>query len=642
MNVRKPRGRKASSQKPRYEAETANGTIDMNPRGFAFLKLEDDTADDLYIPFHLLDGIMDGDYVRVEHRKGRVEKLHFVRHGRTEVVGSVIAPGKLDLDPGIGSGVLDFTGAGKKNDCVILKLSNGTWKVSENLGKHNSPDAVYRRIMCRHQLAWKHEDKVDRDAVKTVARIKSSGRKPSRRVDLRAQPVLTIDEDHSMDLDDAVFADVDLDGAVRVYVHIADVAEHVAVGSPVDQAARLTPTSVYLPNKVRPMIPTVLSENILSLVPNQDRDVLTVEMRIDATGETVSVDVYESVIRSKQRISYKNAALVLSGDERFRLERPLLDSLRWLHCASTRIAIQRTMRGGVDGAMLGETRGGVPEDHIAHDLIEKLMVAANEAVANWMHERNISAVYRCHEAPSDEALDELEELVASYGVYSRLPRPVDPLAFAGFCKQIEMNRNMETLWDAVGRVLERAEYTVANDGHFGLGSERYLHFTSPLRRYADLTVHRQVKQYLNGNRTTLERNETLSPIAKHATITSSKSSKAERDARNIQNVMNFAEAAQTQGSVLDAHIVSVKSGSIKVRVGGDQPVMATIAAKNLPKGYTLDESRKELRKGDQTWRRGDSLHVSVENIPLFGGSIEVQISSRQSRGVEKTSRRRGR
>jgi ribonuclease R len=300
------------------------------------------------------------------------------------------------------------------------------------------------------------------------------------------------------------------------------------------------------------------------------------------------------------------------------------------------------MRGGVDGAMLGETRGGVPEDHIAHDLIEKLMVAANEAVANWMHERNISAVYRCHEAPSDEALDELEELVASYGVYSRLPRPVDPLAFAGFCKQIEMNRNMETLWDAVGRVLERAEYTVANDGHFGLGSERYLHFTSPLRRYADLTVHRQVKQYLNGNRTTLERNETLSPIAKHATITSSKSSKAERDARNIQNVMNFAEAAQTQGSVLDAHIVSVKSGSIKVRIGGDQPVMATIAAKNLPKGYTLDESRKELRKGDQTWRRGDSLHVSVENIPLFGGSIEVQISSRQSRGVEKTSRRRGR
>ena len=287
------------------------------------------------------------------------------------------------------------------------------------------------------------------------------------------------------------------DGALRLLVSIADASAFVPEGSALDRAARARATSVYLAGQVLQMLPDALSSAWISLLPDQDRWCLTVEMRIDPQGKILAADVYESVIRSWARLDYTETVAFLEHG----VLSPAMDRLRdvmpWFRTASARLAVARARRGGVvlsrDEARVTfdrdkETPSGIERVHTnaAHTMIERFMVAANEAIATWLHARGVPAPYRVHAAPEPARVKDLAAFARHCGVLAGFGPALTPLALAAFDAQIAGCPSEEALRSVLRGVLGPARYTVHPSIHFGLAAPLYLHFTSPIRRYADL------------------------------------------------------------------------------------------------------------------------------------------------------------
>ena len=476
----------------------------------------------------MLEGFIDGDSVTVTVREeGHARRLVLNERARQVVVGDITTNGTLTVDRGLGRLTLPIDKEIPAGTAVVAKLpktGTGEAHVTEILGDRSADEAVARRILGRHQLPHDYPQ----EATSQQARMSSS---PTRR-DLTGMTVITIDDDSSTDLDDALSAEPSTNGSIRVYVHIADVSEHVLPGSPVDQHASNYPTSVYLPQKVVHMLPPHLGADTLSLLPGKDRDTVTVEMRITADGDVRSVDVYESRIRSTQRLSYDTVAAAFTTPQTT-LALPVVELLRLLQAASARLTLSRSARGGIDMSHADPDRAVSPGDDAAHMLIERLMVATNESVARWLEDRGMPVLYRAHPPLSDTGAGKLEQAAAGFGLYVDLPRPVTPKSFAAVSVQVARSPQEKAFWDATMRVLERALYTTGKQGHFGLGSDAYLHFTSPLRRYSDLLVHRVVKEYLAGARETrvAAMRDALDSHTMTINTVTRRADKAERDAK---------------------------------------------------------------------------------------------------------------
>lgn len=623
------------------KAPPVQGVLRCHARGFGFITHEG--GEDIFVPARELSGLLDGDVVRAEVVGDAARGVVLVERERTELIGTVARAGVLQIDPGVGIGEIEFLGDLAQGHAAVVRYEDGIWHLTEDLGDPLDDDALYRRIMLRHRLPVEHDEATELDASNVAGRVGAfdSGR---GRIDLRDQLVITIDADHSKDLDDALSARIDSDGSVRVWVHIADVAEHVSPGSPCDLAARATPTSVYLPMRVRPMLPTVLSEEVLSLVPGVERDVLTVEMRIAADGSVSSTDVYESRIKSRERLSYHTVAGLLrggttdaSGDA---VSDEIIELVRWLWSGAARLGVDRKQRGGVEGFRLGEARDDEADDHDAHTLVERLMVATNEVVARWLEARDLPVVYRCHAAPDDESLGEIEATADAFGYKVRLPRPVTPVAFSAFADQISNSPHVDALWDVIGGALARATYTTMNVGHFGLGSNEYLHFTSPLRRYADLTVHRVVKAYLHGERgSEIGGTADLEALCSHITEISNRAGWAERDARSAVALRDLLAQSRRRGLGV---VKSVSASQIRVHVPVLAPTAGTIPVRRLGAGWRVDEVRREAKSQHRVLRVGGEVHVRAKRVEPLAGVLELQIvteaPSRGRRGGRQNRR----
>ena len=629
-----------------------------------------------------MKNFLDGDIVRVRSRSNKdgdrtATELKFVRRIRRELIGTVISVDgmcRFEIDPGVGSGnlpisIIDDHGnnsstidsIGNKNEKVSIKPGeikknhrdktnksqvinaysiigqtarvllnkDETVTIIEALGEPNSALALSARMLSRHLLPEGHTKDALADADRVTQR--PLVRNPLRR-DLRDFLVLTIDDDISQDLDDALSVATCTDGSLRLWVHIADVAEHVTTGSVLDQTARETTTSVYLPGHVRPMIPSKLSEDRLSLLPGVARDTVTVEIRIDPSGNIRSVDVYESLIKSRRRISYTTAAAILAGnlsagekalgEHDSTLLADEIECIRLLRTVATRLGFQRAARGGVDSNRFDpELPYSIDRtEDPAHQLIERLMVAANEAVAGWLEERGIPTLYRVHDQLDEEAIDKLEEISAAFGFIAAFPRPLTAEAFAAFSAQLDGNRNAAAVWDVLMGLLGRARYTTENKGHFGLGSGGYLHFTSPLRRYADLCVHRTIKSYLIGKRNFVDSKIDLEKIAARVNDVARRAEMAERDARVAKQLCDFGNRRRR----MDGVVVSVSSRGISVATGAS-PVSAVVPARRLPKGRRLDErSRRIIGKGPDI-AVGTRVQIRVEKVEPFAGRLEASL-----------------
>jgi ribonuclease R len=569
-----------------------SGRISVNPRGFGFLTFEGDQS--AFIAPPDLNPFLDGDRVTarvVAADAGRCNATDLVlqeRH-RSELFGSILYRGRrpfLKVDR-----LISNTDWPLDTDSPV-ELEDGLYLVAALQGERLKPlriveteaDLGLERCVVRHGIRSVFSEEQIEAAHRAAAQTIAGDRR-----DLRELPTLTIDAPSTTDIDDALSAlPAEPDGALRVLVSIADVDALVSEGSILDQEAYRRGTSVYLAGRVLPMFPDSLSSAAVSLLPGVDRPTLTAELRIDPEGTITSVDVYESLIRSHGRLSYDQVSDFLLGQDDQAVPASLAPTVRRLRTAAARLSVVRAARGGVELASEEayvsfdpDTRlptGVEPRgETMAHRMVERLMVAANEAIAEWLVRRGQPGLFRVHPEPDTEKVQNLAAFAANFGIEAAFGPRLSPRGLAAFEAQYRGTSLAAALRTVLGRTLGPAQYTPQAGAHFGLGAPLYLHFTSPIRRYADLTVHRIIKRYLHGDRCQSPGDPHLARVAEHLNQTTWRASKAE----NERHRMVIARLFQNRiGEEVRGNIVAIKPFGLVVQMVGTGAT-GTIASETL-------------------------------------------------------------
>ncbi|MCA9553278.1 MAG: RNB domain-containing ribonuclease [Myxococcales bacterium] len=609
------------------------GRIRVNPRGFGFLEVEDGPV--AFVAPPDLNPFLDGDVVsgvvsegsdgRSSARELRLE----VRH-RDTLFGQVVFHGKkpfMQVDRQVSNTDWPLV------DVPKALMKEGAWLVGRIEADAVRPsrgveaeDEGLERVRARYGIRPEHPDPG------AVPEVVWEGRR-----DLTDLVTITIDAPSSRDLDDALAVlPAQPDGGLRVFVSIADVDALVPAGSALDEDARARGTSVYLAGAVTPMLPRALSEDRLSLLEGKDRPAMTCELRLDPDGEVTAVDLYPSRIRSTARLDYDGVAAFMDRGEAAGMSPEVQDTLRWLRTAAARIAVTRRARGGVrmsrEEAYLSLDATGREINDIqartetsAHVLVERLMVAANEAVARWLNERGLPALYRVHEAPDAERVSALLESARNLGFEPGFGGALTPRGLAAFEAQYRGTHQEAAAEQVVARVLGPARYTVQPGLHFGLGAPLYLHFTSPIRRYADLAVHRVVKRHLAGDRGQVALDAGMEALAVHLNEAARQATKAEAERQRMLAARLFLRRV---GERRRGHVVAVKSFGLVVQLEGTG-VSGTVAQEALPGGpYQVDLKRQLMVGRGRSIGLGAPLEVEVLGAQEALGRIDLGVVER--------------
>jgi ribonuclease R len=554
-------------------------------------------------------------------------------------------------------------------------------RVTEILGYPDDFGVDVEIIIRKHHLPHAFPEEALEQARKIpgeVTDIELSGRE-----DFRGFEIVTIDGETARDFDDAVWVEVLPNGHFAVQVHIADVSHYVRPGSAIDREALLRGTSVYFPDRAVPMLPVELSTDICSLRPQEDRLVLSALLEIDRKGDTVSQRFTRGVIRSVERMTYTNVFRVLEGDAAMR-ERysPLVERFEKMRELALILNRKRTRRGSIDfdmpesnieldlsGQMTGVTRA---ERNIAHRLIEELMLAANEAVATHLEAAGIPSLYRIHEPPDGKRLMDFEEIAAHFG-YSlgvgTLPaRKFDltirrPQSKSGGRKgqsghlrneiilpqQADISsRNYQRLIAKIAgkpeerilsylmlRSLKQARYSNVNEGHFALAAPAYTHFTSPIRRYPDLVVHRILANHFDGNRPLLEE-AALHELGNDTSFTERRATEAERELIEWKKV-KFMEGHA--GEEFDALIISTTKYGFFVELT-ELFVEGLVPLETLPGDqFRFHENGRKIigERSRQVYAIGDRVRVRLDRVDTVEKRLQFGLVS----GRERTKKRKG-
>jgi ribonuclease R len=493
------------------------GTLKKHRDGFGFVARIDRKGDDVFVPPDEAEKALDGDLVRIEivpARGGRTAGriLEVVERRRRLLVGTYHARGEhsfvVPSDPGLDAYVpVPETDAAEDGEVVKVALDPGagrlSGKVVEAIGRPGEPRVEVLKVAYAKGFADVFPEAVAREAHTVPDHVTEEDRRGRR--DLTHLPLVTIDGEDARDFDDAVFVEriVGAKGKplYRLVVAIADVAHYVRAGTALDDEAVRRATSVYFPMQVLPMLPERLSNGICSLNPAVDRLCMVADLVVDANGETRTAEVYEGVMRSAARCTYTEVARVLDGEkvpqrERFRAEFELMAELQ------AKLTAMRRRRGSIDFD-LPEAKIVLAEDgavaaiekrprNRAHRVVEEFMLAANEAVARWFGARDLPTIYRVHGVPDEEKLQAFLDLARTHGFEA--PEGSDPRALNELLGELKGHAQQRALNQLLLRAMMQAIYSPENIGHYGLAAEHYLHFTSPIRRYPDLVVHRLLKE----------------------------------------------------------------------------------------------------------------------------------------------------
>ena len=631
------------------------GTFQANPAGYGFVLPEKKDRPDIYIPAAARLDAMNGDKVvariappdRVRKkaagkREGVIirilERAHtrvvgtFERSAlRTEQYGFVTpADQKLMQDVLIGPAHI---GDAKPGDIVTAEIityplrgRHAEGRIVKVIGRPGDPGIETELIIEQHELPIAFSPAALQEAAAIPQEVTAAMRRV--RVDLRGLPTVTIDGEKARDFDDAISIE-QIKGGWRLWVHIADVAHYVREGSFIDQEAFQRATSVYLPDRAIPMLPESLSNGICSLNPQVDRLTLTCEMDISADGSVTDYDLYESVISSNERMTYTAVRQILVDRDpalrrqytdlvpRFELMAELMEVLR----------AKRTRRGSIDfdlpepqivldlqGKMTDIVRA---ERNMAHQIIEEFMLAANETVAGHIEELAIPLIYRIHEEPADDKMASLAEFLATIGI--TLPH-ADKLRPRHIQKAVASVRGtaLEALVSTVVlRTMKQARYSAENIGHFGLAAESYTHFTSPIRRYPDLMVHRIVKAAAQGVFKTEENIEKLAAALPDAAAHCSQRERAAMEAeRDVVAMLKVVFMQDKVGDVYDGIITGVTNFGFFVQLR-ELFVEGMVHVSTLADDYYhYIENRHCLRgeKKKRMFRIGDTVRVRVDRV----------------------------
>jgi ribonuclease R len=449
------------------------------------------------------------------------------------------------------------------------------------------------------------------------------------RRDLRREVTVTIDGEHAKDFDDAVSIARLPDGRFQLGVHIADVSAYVPWGSPLDKEAYERGTSVYFPDKVVPMFPELLSNGICSLNPHVDRLTYSVEMIFDREGNRIDYEIYESVINSQARMTYTEVWEIINSTGRSSLrKKEIVDTIFTLKELALELKKKRSERGSIDFDLpepqilidiSGEITSILKEErNLAHRIIEECMLAANEAVAEHMANLKLPFIFRIHENPSPEKINDFQFFVLNLGFSLKgFPKKVTPTSFQELLDQAKGRVEERLINHLMLRSMKQAVYSTENPGHFGLAAEYYTHFTSPIRRYPDLMVHRLIKEAQRKEFTPKRISfykKLLPEIATHCSGRERVSVNAEREVVSLKKVRFMDNKIDQE---YEGHITGVTSFGLFIELN-DIFIEGLVHISSLTDHYLYDAKRHSLMgaRFRNVYRLGDTVRVKVEGVSL--------------------------
>ena len=632
------------------------GRLQGHPDGFGFVIPEDD-GEDIFVKARNLREAMHGDrvVVRIEgfkpggKREGTI--IRIIERANKAVVGrfekgknfGYVVPGDerithdIYIPKGADSGARDGDVVLAEITAYPVGMRNPEGKVVNVLGRADDPEVEIQAIIIKHSLPSVFPDDV-MDEAERIGEVVDVEEVKGRR-DLRDMTTVTIDGETARDFDDAVSVRREKNGNIRLWVSIADVAHYVSEGSALDREAYNRGTSVYFPDRCIPMLPERLSNGICSLNPGVDRLAVTVEMEFDEKGSRVFRAFYPSIIRSDFRMTYREVKKILvDGDEGLaRKFAPAIHDLKIMEELCSRLKSYRERRGCIDfdlpePQIILDIEGGVEaivrsERNLAHMIIEEFMLAANEAVASFLSEKKLPLLYRVHEEPDQEKLEDFRLFIHNFGYRLKGGR-LKPKDLQNLLREISGRPEERTINHVLLRSMKQAVYSEKNIGHFGLASDEYCHFTSPIRRYPDLVVHRVLKEAVSergmtpGRKKRLE--EVLPRMAEETSVRERRAMEAERE---VVDLMKARYMLDKIGEEYRGFITGVTVFGLFVELE-ELFVEGLVHVSSINDDYYhFDEKGHCLigEKRKRMFRIGDEVAVRVERVDTGKRQIDFSL-----------------
>lgn len=634
------------------------GKLVSHKKGFGFVESDEEYTQDLFIPADSLNGAMHNDRVIAEittpatdekRAEGRIIKV--VERAITDVVGTFqesknfgfVLPDNKKFNKDIFIPKKFFNGA-RGNDKVVCRITQ--WptedrkpegKIIEILGQKGDRYVEIASVIREHGLPEEFPKKVLDEAEKVAIEIPQE--EIDRRLDLRDMNIFTIDGEDAKDLDDAVSIEVLDNGNYKLGVHIADVTHYVKEKSKLDKEALKRATSVYLVDKVIPMLPKTLSNGVCSLNPFEDKLTLSVFMEINHKGEVVKHDIKETIINSKARMTYTEVSDILEKDDE-KLKKTfakVADDFFTAEKLARILMKRREKRGAIDfdfpeAKIILNNDGDVVdivqyERRISNRIIEEFMLITNETVAEHFFWLNMPFVYRVHETPAHEKIETLNKFISTFGyVIKGDLESVHPKALQGIIEQIHGKTEEKAISTIMLRSLKQARYSPECVGHFGLAAQYYSHFTSPIRRYPDLQIHRIIKEFLNG-KISQKRQDQLAQIVDYA---STQSSEREREAelaeRDVKDIYKARYMEDRVGEEFIGIVSSVTSFGMFIEL--DNTVEGLVRLADMGDDYYIFDENTFTILGERTkkmYRIGDVVKIKVEKVNVDFKEIDFKL-----------------
>ena len=513
-------------------------------RGYGFVRPEAGEGEDVFIPARFSRGAVDGDRVEITikergkkgKREGQVVRL--LEKGRKTLLGIFREhfgqPFLEPFDSPAEEVPLAAAGSSRLAPGIIIEVDRDSLDIVEVLGMPDDPGVDTEVVIKRFGLVTDFSAEAAAEARATGRRL--SARDKEGRVDYRGWPTVTIDGETAQDFDDAISIKKLASGRYLLGVHIADVCHYVRPGSALDRDARLRATSVYFPGLTLPMLPEELSNDLCSLRPRKTRLTVTALLEIDTRGRIMKAKFHPSVIKTAERMTYTSVFKIFQGDEAEKQRyRALIPEFLLMRELAAILRARREEQGSLNFDLLepelvyqeGRLQGVAAfETNEAHHLIEEFMVAANEAVAGHLGRAGRPSLYRVHPPPGRADLEELRDFLDPFGLAIPKPEKITSRDLQRVLKQVEGKPEEKIVQQRLLRALRLAVYAAGNSGHYGLAKEDYTHFTSPIRRYPDLIVHRALKAELRSER---EKLTGLTELALHCSERERKADEAEKE-----------------------------------------------------------------------------------------------------------------
>lgn len=638
------------------------GKLQGHAKGFGFIISDLTDVEDVFVPSNMMNGAMNQDRVvaRINQvnsstRRAEGEVIRILERANNEIVGTYedsrnfgfVVPddNKINVDVFIPKADRNGAKHGDKVVCEITewpdKRRNPEGQIIEVLGHQNDTGTDILAIMRKFKLNPDFPEPVEKE-IESISET-AEEEEIARRRDLRDLRMVTIDGADAKDLDDAVSLEILDNGNYRLGVHIADVAHYVREGTELNKEALARATSVYLVDRVIPMLPKKLSNGICSLNPKIDRLTMTVFMEIDQNGKVVNHEIMESVINIDERMIYEDVSDILEHGDKELIEKyhHVVEDFKMMEKLCKILRRRREERGAIDfdfdEAKVVLDKKGRPIDvkkyerRIANRIIEEFMLVCNETVAENYYWLKLPFVYRVHEEPNVEKLEEFNKFVHNFGYHLKgMTNEVYPKMLQELLNKIKGQKEETVISTLMLRSLKKARYAPDNLGHFGLAAKYYCHFTSPIRRYPDLAIHRIMKLYLQGKIDEGRLEKLKAAVTYIAEQSSTREAVADEAERETEDLKKAEYMAQRVGEVYEGIISGVTSFGIFVEL--DNTIEGMVRLSSIVDDYYTYDSEKHMLIGERkkkTFRIGDIVKIQVARVDVKQREIDFNLVEQQ-------------